>query len=103
MDIGTAPVERKDTAIRILLTVLFCLIVQVTEAVLGVVVLFELAYALVTGNAPGERVRGFANRALSYLYRILRYLTYNEAEPPFPFADFPPEVEPPASAEKPIG
>jgi uncharacterized protein DUF4389 len=90
-------IDRKETGIRILFTVLFIMIVEVViKAVLFLVILFELVYALITRRPPGERVRRFANRTLSYAYRIMRYLTYNEPEPPFPFADFPPEVEPPA-------
>jgi Domain of unknown function (DUF4389) len=90
-------IDRKETVIRLLLTLLFVVIVErVIEAMLAVVILFELVYALVTRRPPGERVRRFANRTLSYLYRIMRFLTYNEPKPPFPFADFPSEVEPPA-------
>jgi hypothetical protein len=40
-------------------------------------------------------VRQFANRLVAYLYRIARYLTYNEGTAPFPFRDLPPELEPP--------
>jgi hypothetical protein len=87
-------IERKETGIRILLTVLFVVIWHLTEMVLGVTILFQLAFALITKRAPGERVKRFANHALSYLYHILRYLTYHEVKPPFPFADFPPELEP---------
>jgi hypothetical protein len=97
MPTDNIPIDRKETAIRILLTLLFVVIVErIIDAVLAVVILFELVYALITRRPPGERVRRFANRTLSYLYRIMRFLTYNEPEPPFPFADFPSEVEPPA-------
>jgi Domain of unknown function (DUF4389) len=89
-------IERKDTGIRMLLSLLFVCILYAIEAVLAVTVVFSLAVALITKRPPGEQVRSFANRTLSYLYRILRYLTYNEHQAPFPFADFPPEVEPPA-------
>ncbi len=87
-------IERKDTLIRILLSLLFVVISRVVETILVLVILFQLAYALITKQPPGERVKHFANRTLGYLYRIVRYLTYNEPEPPFPFADFPSEVEP---------
>ena len=101
MQTEDTPIERKETAIRILLTLLFMVILErVVEAILAVVILFELVYALITKRPPRERVRRFANRTLSYLYRIVRFLTYNEPEPPFPFADFPPEVEPPAPLHK---
>ena len=97
MPTDNIPIDRKETAIHILLTLLFVVIVErIIDAVLAVVILFELVYALITRRPPGERVRRFANRTLSYLYRIMRFLTYNEPEPPFPFADFPSEVEPPA-------
>jgi len=97
MQVNGTQIERKETGIRILLTLLFVVILSVAESVLGVVILFELAFALITRQPPGERVRRFANRTLSYLYHIVRYLTYNESEPPFPFSDFPPELEPPVS------
>jgi hypothetical protein len=87
-------IERKDTGIRILLSVLFIFVVHIGHAVIGAVTLFSLVFALITKRPPGDRVRQFANRTASYLYRVLRYLTYNESEPPFPFADFPQELEP---------
>jgi hypothetical protein len=97
MPTDNTPIDRKETAMRILLTLLFVVIVEgIIKAILAVVILFALVYALITRRPPGERVRRFANRTLSYLYRIMRFLTYNEPEPPFPFADFPSEVEPPA-------
>lgn len=90
------PIERKETGIRILLSLLFGVIAHVVGTVLGVVVLFELGFVLITKRPPSERVRLFANRTLSYLYHVVRYLTYNAPEPPFPFSDFPPELEPSA-------
>ena len=89
-------IERSDTGIRILLTLLFYVVARAVGFVLGVVVVFELIYTLITKEAPPERVRQFANRAITYFYRVGRYLTYNERDRPFPFSDFPPEVEPPA-------
>jgi hypothetical protein len=89
------PLSRGDTGIRILLSLVLALIWQVVEMVLLALVLFALGFALVTERAPGERVRRFANRVVSYGYRIGRYLTFNEARAPFPFSDWPDEVEPP--------
>jgi hypothetical protein len=40
-------------------------------------------------------VRSFANRVISYEYRIWRYVSLNSSQRPFPFAEFPPAVEPP--------
>ena len=87
-------IERGTTGVRFLLTILFVVIARVVETVLLVVIVFELLYTLITMSPPPERVRGFGNRTLSYIYRILRYLTYAEPSAPFPFVDFPEEVEP---------
>ena len=86
-------IERRDTGIRILLTILFALIGSVVETVLWVIVLFALVWTLVTRQAPSPRVRAFANRIVAYYYRIGRYLTYNESRAPFPFSDFPDAFE----------
>ncbi|MFQ5538981.1 MAG: DUF4389 domain-containing protein [Candidatus Binatia bacterium] len=96
MQVDEIQLERKETAIRILISLLFWVILEVVKAVLGALILFELAFALITKRPPSDRVRQFANRALSYHYRILRYLTYNEPDWPFPFSEFPPQVEPSA-------
>lgn len=86
-------VDRGETGIRILLTLLFALIATVIESVIGVIVIFELLWTLLTKQAPSPRVREFANRIISYYYRIGRYLTYNESRVPFPFSDFPAAIE----------
>jgi hypothetical protein len=88
-------IDRADTGIRLLLTLLFILIARVGETVLVAVIVFELLFTLATKQPPSLRVRQFANRLIAYLYRIARYLTYNEGAAPFPFRDLPPEVEPP--------
>ena len=87
-------IERRDTGLRIALTVLFVIVDGVVESLLAVVVLLSLVVALVTQRPPSSRLREFANRALGYRYRIARYLTYNESRIPFPFSEFPEVVEP---------
>ncbi len=96
-------IERSQTGIRILLALLFVVIFRVTSVVLAVVVVFELLHALITRQPPSDRVRSFANRTLSYLYAVTRYLTYNQAEVPFPFSDFPREVKPIPPVELVVG
>ncbi len=87
-------VRRSNTGIRILLTLLFAVIWGVLESVLGVVVLFSIAWALISRQAPPERLREVSNSLVAYSYRIWRYLTYAEAQVPFPFSEFPEPVEP---------
>jgi hypothetical protein len=86
-------IDRKDTGIRILLTLLFALIASVVESVVALIIVFALPWALITKQPPGLRVRALANRIITYYYRIGRYLTYNESLVPFPFSEFPEAFE----------
>ena len=87
-------IPRRETLHRIAYTVLFAIIAGTIRALLGLIVIFELLFTLITRRPPGLRVRNFANRIASYYYRVIRYLTYNESRVPFPFDDFPEPLEP---------
>ena len=54
--------DRTETLIRILYTLLFFLVMRVVEAALGVVVFFQLIFALVTNSQPNPAVNAFARR-----------------------------------------
>ncbi len=90
------PIDRRDTGLRILLTLLFGVVERVIQALLGIVVILGLLIALFTRRPPPPRLRAFANRVVTYSYRIGRYLTYNESRVPFPFSEFPEPIEPEA-------
>ncbi|MDH3211408.1 MAG: DUF4389 domain-containing protein [Myxococcales bacterium] len=84
-------IDRFDTAVRALMTVLFFVIARVVEIVLAVVIVFGVLYTLITQEEPAPGVKRFSERVLAYLVQIVRYLSYNGEEAPFPFRDFPPE------------
>jgi hypothetical protein len=93
-DLADEEIERRETGLRMLLTLLYVLIAAVLDSVLGVIVVFQLLWSLITRTPPGRPVRDLANRIIAYYYRIGRYLTYNDSRPPFPFSEFPEPVEP---------
>ncbi len=86
-------IDRVETGIRALYTLLFFLIARVAEGVLGVVIVFGLLYTLITQHEPSPAVRRFSQRVVAYLVEIARYLTYNDDDAPFPFREFPPEPD----------
>ncbi len=86
-------IDRRDSGLRLALTVLFVIVEGVLETVVAVIVVFSLLVAFVTRQPPSPRLRELANRILAYRYRIGRYLTYNESRVPFPFSDFPDALE----------
>jgi hypothetical protein len=85
--------ERSETLVRLAFTVLFAVILSIVETLIGVLVIFQLIYSLVTRRDPTLRVRELANSAISYYYQVLRYVTHNESRLPFPFSDFPEPLE----------
>jgi len=96
-------IERKETGIRILVTLLFILILCAIDVVFGVIVFFQLIYTLITKRRPGNQVSRFANRIITYVVQLLRYVTYQEDERPFPFSDFPAESAPSDTSTRPNG
>ncbi|MBW2286635.1 MAG: DUF4389 domain-containing protein [Deltaproteobacteria bacterium] len=88
-------IDPRDTGIRILLTLLFTVVASVLDTLVGVLVAFSLLWALITRQAPHPRLRSLANRIITYGYRIDRYVTYNDAEVPFPFSDLSNPLEAP--------
>ncbi len=95
MEYEEGGIERTDTALRMAYSLLFALIISVLETVVGAIVVFQLLFTFVTKREPSKRVSELGNRVATYFYRMLRYLTHNSDEPPFPFNDFPEAVEAP--------
>ena len=85
--------DRVETLIRVLYTLLFFLIIQVVEAAVGVIVFFQVVFALITNREPNPAVTAFARRVIEYGYQIAHYLTYNRDQPPFPFDELPSEQQ----------
>ena len=86
-------VSRKQIGIRLLYTILFLVILGIMLVITKVVVVFQFIYLFST-RKPNESVRKFSNKISTYIYRIFRFITLIESQPPFPFTDFPPELEP---------
>lgn len=89
---NSRPFSRKKIAIRLLYTILFLIVFEIIKIIIQVSVIFQYGYLLIskTGNNP---IRDFSNKVSVYAYRILRYVTLNENEKPFPFNKFPKEIE----------
>ena len=64
------------------------MIFNLAGLVLGAAVLFQFVHTLITGR-PNERVGVFGDSLGRFVYRILRTLTDNTEDRPFPFAGWP--------------
>ena len=83
---------RQQVAIRLLYTLLYMVIFELVKTIVILISLFEYFFLLVTLQ-HNEPARTFANKVATYGYRVMRYLTLNENQRPFPFSDFPAEIE----------
>ena len=73
--------------LRILHMVLFCLLLACTASVLGLLVIIQVLFALVTGLA-NENITKVNADLIRYINQILLFLTYNEDRKPFPFSSW---------------
>ncbi len=81
-------VKRRATWMRGLFMLMFVVISRVAEVVLWAVVVLQFLFTLFTGR-PNARLLAFGQGLSTFIYEILRYLTYNSEERPFPFAPWP--------------
>ncbi len=86
--------SRSQIGIRLLFTILFLPIYGICNALVVVTTIFQFAMLFITLK-HSEPVRAFANRVISYAYRVWRYVSLNSSQRPFPFAEFPADLEPP--------
>ena len=86
------PHSRKKIAIRLLYTILFLIVFAILNIIIKISVIFQYVYLLIskTYNNP---IRNFTNKVSVYAYKVLRYVTINANEKPYPFRDFPIEFE----------
>ncbi|HCS13613.1 MAG: DUF4389 domain-containing protein [Zetaproteobacteria bacterium CG06_land_8_20_14_3_00_59_53] len=76
---------------RLLFMLLFAVIYSVAEVVLAMVVVFQFLCVLATGRKNAQ-VLALGAQLSTFIYQVLRYLTYNSDERPYPLSDWPVEV-----------
>ena len=85
-------VLRKKIVIRLLYTIFFFINFEILKTIIQVSVLFQYVYLLIS-KTYSEPVRNFTNKVSVYAYKVLRYVTLNENNKPYPFQDFPQIME----------
>ncbi|TXL15402.1 lipase [Methylococcaceae bacterium HT4] len=72
---------------RIGFILIFAVIAGVVRTLIWVVVLLQIASALLTGNT-NPHILGFGQKLAAYLYHIMLFMTFNTDTVPFPFSDW---------------
>jgi hypothetical protein len=86
--------SRKQIGIRFLYSLLYLIVLEVIKVIVQVTVILQFIYLLIT-QKYSEPLRSFSNKLSAFAYRVIRYATLNENIRPFPFNDFPGEMEKP--------
>ena len=79
-------IKSRSTWLRLLFMVIFYVIATGTCAVLSVVVVLGFFWVLFTGE-KNSQLQQAGQVIAAYLYEIVRYLTFNTEDKPFPFGN----------------
>ncbi len=90
-----------DAWLRVFFIVVFAFVYWVVNWVLAAVVLVQILWSLITANTS-ERLRAFGASLGEFLRQIVRFITYNSDDMPFPFADWPEPDKPKPDKPKPV-
>jgi len=82
--------KNKNTWMRILYMLLFVVAYAVAEFLLTAVVVVQVFFKLITGSL-NERLLVLGKQTSQYVYDILRFMTFNSEDMPFPFKNWPDE------------
>lgn len=80
--------QRESIILRVLWMLVFLLVWQVAQTLLGVLVFLQLVYRLVYG-APNASMMNFGDSLSQFLAQIGRFGTFHTDQKPWPFADWP--------------
>lgn len=91
--------KSKSTWLRLVFMVLFYILAGLAGMVGTVVAILGFLWVLFTGK-PNPHLRGLGQGIAGYLYQIVRYVTYNSEQRPFPFElEWPSSADPASAAE----
>jgi hypothetical protein len=80
--------QHESLILRVVWMLVFLLVWQVAQFLLGALVLVQLVYRLVYG-APNAAAMNFGDSLSQYLAHIGRFGTFHTDAKPWPFADWP--------------
>ena len=80
--------DNKTSWQRVLFTAVFWIVFYVSQLVIAAVVIAQCLFLLI-GGKPNEQLLKFGENMSRYMHDILKFVTFNSEQRPFPFSDFP--------------
>jgi hypothetical protein len=81
----------KSTWIKGLYIILFAIIFNIAEFLIAAVVTLQFVLTLLTGK-NNERLLVFGQNLSIFSYQVIRFMTFNSSEKPYPFSPWPGEA-----------
>ena len=88
----------QEIGIRLIYSLLFLIIFALVETIVQITVLFQFIHLFLV-RRENDAVRDATNKLSTYAYKVIRYLTMNDHQRPFPFTDWPEALEAPEEKE----
>jgi hypothetical protein len=83
--------QSKDLWIRALYMVFFAIVSVIVRAVISLLAFVQFIVILVTGHA-NEPLLQLGNNLSTYVRQLVKFVTFNTEEQPFPFSPWPDEA-----------
>ena len=77
--------KRRSTWLRLLFMGVFVALYMITRIVFGAVVVFQFLWVLFTAET-NKQLTELGQSLATYTYQIMRYLSFNSEDKPFPFS-----------------
>ena len=77
--------KRRSTWLRLLFMIMFVAIYALTRIVFAAVVVFQFFFVLFTAET-NKQLTELGQSLATYTYQIMRYLSFNAEDKPFPFS-----------------
>ena len=84
----TQNLKSRNNWLRLLFMIMFAVIFYIAELLLFAIALLQFLFKIAT-SSPNKRLTEFGEQLGRYLYQIVRFLTFNSEDRPFPFAEWP--------------
>ncbi|MHC5129746.1 DUF4389 domain-containing protein [Pseudomonas glycinis] len=97
MNDSKSETQYESILLRVLWMIVYLLVWQVAQFILGAVVLVQLIYRLIYG-APSASLMNFGDSLSQFLAQIGRFGTFHSDQKPWPFADWPAPCTPEGEA-----
>jgi len=76
-----------DRWLRLVFMVIYLVVLYVVQFIIWILVALQFIFALLTGH-PNQNLLNFTRGLNAFCYHILRYVTYNTNDKPFPFSSW---------------